>query len=550
MLKTPSWAAWVYRPAAPAIRGLQAGSKLSRHNRSSTQAMRIPLISKIRLGPAAVFATVIFSLQVLEGTNLYFAGLCWAYVLLSTVAFNAAGGFIYPSGWFIFFNAALTSIVGVTYKVLLVEPGDSHLQAPLSTMMAYCVGMLTTLFVVLLVRKLRPRRGLLSGMGFGEDMKKAALGAFILGGMIQLLTYRVQESGSFLSAVRQINNFTQMSILLATFYQVKKSAGKESTNWIVWTAGVSLFILGGLLGFSKYGLLVSIVTWLSAAIAAGHNFSRKQVIGVALAFIFFQMYLVPYSQVGRDLREEEPTMATDLVVARTMLSNLGKYREQYKIDQRELSEDDTRPHLYDRAQGFFDRLNMLSPDDALIAYTNNGNEEGLLPTWWSIMNVVPHFIWRNKPFYYVGNLYAREIGMISDDNDSTGISFSPVADAYHQASFFGVFLVVPPTLFLLFLVMDSLSGDIREAPWGILFCVLVTHAAPEGMIGGQIYIATYVAFGVTVIALLSRYVLPVLSGFLTNSDRTRVRKTVDFKPVIRPRSEPLGITPDPAVGNS
>jgi hypothetical protein len=69
------------------------------------------------------------------------------------------------------------------------------------------------------------------------------------------------------------------------------------------------------------------------------------------------------------------------------------------------------------------------------------------------------------------------------------------------------------------------------------------------MLGGQVYVATYDAFGVTVVALMAKYVLPVLSGVITNTDRTRVRKTTDFKPGIRPRSQPLGIDPDPAAGN-
>jgi hypothetical protein len=461
--------------------------------------------------------------------------------MIATTAFNLAGGFVYPSGWFIFFNAALTSIVGITYKVFLVEPGQSNLRAPLTTMLAYCIGMTSMMFVVMLVRKIAPRRGLLAEMGFGDDMQRAALGAFVVGAIIEGLSYTVQENGSIFSALRQINFFTQMSILLATFYQVKKTGGRASTNWIVWTAGIYLFILGGILGFSKFGALVSFVTWLSAAVAAGHNFTRKQVLVVFFGFVFFQMYLVPYSQVGRNLRADEPSLASDSKVALSLVTHLGEIRDEYGKEQRDTLLDETRPHLYSTGQGFFDRLNMLGPDDALIAYTDEGNREGLLPTWWAIANIVPHFIWKDKPFYFTGNMYAREIGMIADENDSTGISFSPVADAYHQAGFFGVLLIVPPTLFVLFLVMDSLSGDIRKAPWGILFCVLCSHSAPEGMIGGQIYVATYAALGVILMALMAKYVLPLISGLLTNSDRTRVRRTADFKPVLHPRSQPFEV---------
>jgi hypothetical protein len=511
--------------------------------------MRIPLIDRIKMKHAVVFATGLFVVQQLEHTGMAFSGLTFAYILLSTLAFNAARGFTYPSGWFVFFNAALTAIVGLSFKSLLGEPGESHLRAPALTMLVYCFGMTLTIFVALLTRKLTPRRGILAGMGFGDDMKKAALGAFLLGAVIQGVTYSVQENGTLLSALRQINFFTQMGVLLGTFYQVKKSNGAESTNWIVWASGIFMFITAGLLSFSKFGLLVSFVTWFATAVIAGHNFSRKQILAVGAIGLFFQLFLVPYSQVGRNLRVEDATLRDDLKTAAYAIPHLPELRDQYQKDQREVPDNDSSPHLYDHPEGFFDRLNMLAPDDALIAYTADGNEEGLLPTWWSLLNVIPHFIWKDKPFYFIGNVYAREIGMISEDNEATGISFSPTADAFHQASFFGVALILPPTIFLLFMVMNSLSGDVRESPWGILFCVLCTHSAPEGMIGGQIYISTYVAFGVIVVALLSKYVLPIISGVITNSDRTRVRRSVDFKPVPRPRSQALAVKDNPAAGN-
>ena len=74
--------------------------------------------------------------------------------------------------------------------------------------------------------------------------------------------------------------------------------------------------------------------------------------------------------------------------------------------------------------------------------------------------------------------------MIAEENESTGISFSPTGDAYRQAGFQGVFLILPPVVLLLFIVMDSLSGDVRRSPWGLLFAVSCAHSSSEGMIGG------------------------------------------------------------------
>jgi hypothetical protein len=475
-----------------------------------------------------------FVAQMLEGTTAIFAGLTFVFILLSTFAFNAAGGFLRPSGYFIFFNAMLTCIVGLTYKVFLGEPGQSYLLAPNVSMAAYCLGMFTMALVAALVSKLVPDRGLLTGMAVTDTMKKGAIGCLLLGVTISSFTYISLENG-VLSAIRQINYFVQMAIILGTFYEVKKTGGRRSSNWVVWTAGIFIFVEGGFLGFSKQGFLTSGASWLAAAIAAGHNFGRKQILGMFAAAILFQMYLVPYSQVGRNLREAEPTMASDAKLALLLVPHLSQIRQQYLQDQsQQVSETSIR--LYEKPQGFMDRMNMLAPDDALIAYTDQGNVEGLEPMYFSFLNIIPHFIWKDKPFYYVGNVYAREIGMIAEDNESTGVSFSPVGDAYHEATWFGVLLLTPTVVFILFFVMSSLSGDIRESPWGLLFCVLVAHSAPEGALGGQIYIATYGALGIVIVALLTKYVLPVVTGVIINTDRTRVLKTASFKPNLPPNS--------------
>lgn len=496
--------------------------------------MRIPFAERIRFKYAVMFAVFIFLAQMLEGTNLAFSVLCAAFICLSCIAFNMARGFLYPSGAFIFFNAMLTCIVGFTYKILLNEPGDSHLQEPNTLMLAYCLSMVVYGVVATFTRKLAPSPGLLSGMSTGESMKKAAVGALLLGGFLEALSLNGTTPGSFLAAVRQLNLFMQMSILLATFYQVKKTNGRESSNWVVWTAVTWGVFFGGVLGSSKAGFLTAPVTWVIAAITAGYDFRRKQIIGIVFAIVFFQVFLVPYSQTARNFREETPTLAGNLHTAEQLLGDIGQTRATYQEDAKNAAaESGNQFSYYERPQGFFDRLNIMGPDDALFAYTDEGNYEGLMPTYISLLNVIPHFLWQNKPVFYAGNEYGREIGIIDDQNEGTGISFSPTADAYHQVGWYGLALLAV-IIFVLFMVMDGLSGDLRLAPWGLLFTVLMAHSANEGMIGGQIYIFTYVALGVVIVALMSKYVLPIVSGVITNTDRTRVVQTRTFQAMTKP----------------
>jgi hypothetical protein len=502
--------------------------------------MRIPLLSEIRLKHAVLFATVLAVVQLCERTDPVFAALTWAYILLSCAAFNAAGGFIYPSGFWIFFNAMLTAIVALTFKVFLGEPGQSNLRAPVVTMAAYCLGMTMIGLVAALKTRLIPRQGYLADMGTGKNMKKAAIGSLILGLAFAMLLYSVKENGSFFSALKQINSFTLMSIILGTYYQVRKTGGRQSSNWIVWVGGLSLFILGGIVGFSKQGFATPGVAWFLAAVVAGHRFTWRQILGIVCAVAIFQIYLVPYSQAGRNtLLEQGRTLRSDAANVKLYLGDLKGTRQAFLQAEQEIDFDTIDgPHLYDRPQGLLDRLGMIAPDDALIAYTRDGNVQGIFPSLNAVFNLVPHFIWKNKPDFGGGNLYARQLGIIVDDDTTTGISFSPVGDAYHQAEWTGVLILVPLFVFILMMVMDSLSGDIRRSPWGLLFAVTCAHIAPEGMLGGQSYVASYTAFGVVVVALMAKYVLPLLGGVLTNTDRTRVVRGLEFRPVVHPKELP------------
>lgn len=495
--------------------------------------MKIPVPEQINLFYAVFFATIVFIVQIAEGSDVVFSGLFCVYMVLTVIAFNACGGFAHPSGSLVFFNAVLTTIFGILYKIILVEPADSHLLAPTVTMSAYVLSMVMMAGSAALSRRLVPKRGLLEKLGVLASYKKAAIGSLVFGTIGLFAGFSDRESGTFLSALRQINTLPLLAVILGTFYEVKQSNGKSCFNWIVFVSmAVSLFF--GIIGASKEGMAAAPVAWFLTAVLCSYDFKRIQIILIIACAAFFSAFLVPYSQIARNTRPVDLAGATQNALL--YLENLGLTRQQFLESQQtaaaKLQEESTStPHIYDNPQGFFDRLNMLAPDDALIAYTDDGNLEGLYPMYFYVTNLVPHFLWPDKPDVNPGNLYGREIGMIHDEDTSTGISFSPAGDAYHEAGFWGVFLLVPAVMFFNFFITDSLSGDIRVAPWGILFVVFNAHEGPEGMLGGQLYTATYKAFGVIVVAVFAGYVLPIIVGAFTGQDRTRVRRSIDFKPI-------------------
>jgi hypothetical protein len=215
-------------------------------------------------------------------------------------------------------------------------------------------------------------------------------------------------------------------------------------------------------------------------------------------------------------------------------------REDYLQTKREVDQSEGLQYFND-SQGFFDRLQMLAPDDGLIDYTAQGHFDGLSVIWASFANWVPHFLWPNKPVLGAGNSYAHEIGgIVGEEDESTGISFSPTGEAFHLAGWYGVFVVAPIIWTMLFTIFDSLCGDVRESPWGALAIAIFAHLAPEAALSGAVYAMWYGPLAITVAAVASSYLMPIIGTLLAGAEKTgliRIRKPGTFvSSVLVPRA--------------
>jgi hypothetical protein len=235
-------------------------------------------------------------------------------------------------------------------------------------------------------------------------------------------------------------------------------------------------------------MLTPATAWFLAAWYNRFNFTRAQLIGSVVGFSFLVYYLVPYSQYVRTYATGNLTQ--NIGVALKYLANLNETKRLYEagLENIDLSE---QQHLFDQRVPFLDRLVMFAPDDALIAFTNKGNVYGLTPILDYNLNVIPHFIWKNKPETNFGNVFAHDLGMVSFEDFTTGISFSPTAEFYREGKWLGLLLVMPLEIFLAFLVADSVAGSTRNSPWAMLWILDYSHAAAEAGAGGPIALYTY-----------------------------------------------------------
>ena len=474
--------------------------------------MRIPFPERIVYSHALIFAAVLCGVQILERTNPLFSAYCFMFILVSTAAFNLAGGLPYPSGAFIGFSAIFTLIIPLCVKAVIGEPADSNLRSPERSVEVYLVGMIGMLLAALVTRSFRARRSFLVRKLPLTDMRGAYLGSLILGVLLSFVVmFLGNQQGGLGSFSVQINRFPALALLLGPMVTVRETHGRRSmsTSYVLLILAV---LLTGLVGFSKEAFLTPFFCWAVAVAVVGYKLRWFNLLSFAVLGYVAIAYMIPYAQVGRDY--ENPGVSP-LQMSAYIIKNFDEVRDTYKESADNIGE----VHYYNERIPLLDRLDILAADDALINSTDRYGTFGYRPIFVAIDNFIPHFLWPNKPVGYFGNTYAHELGWLPEADVSTGISFSPSADAYHQGRVTGLLLVEPMILIVAFLLFDSVFGDVREHPIGLMMTLIMARAGNEGLLTGLIITMAQPLFAILVAAFFCSYVLPIVSRVFSKSAR-------------------------------
>jgi hypothetical protein len=482
--------------------------------------VRIPFPERFPIDRVAVFAILLFVIQQLEGTAVYFSAGCAAFILIAALAFNEAGGLTRASGAYVFFYSLLDVIVGLCYKAFLGEPADSNLRDPHGTIVVYVGGISVMLAAVIVSRRLSRKTGLLQNVLKESQMYRSSVGCIVFSLAAPFMIGLLGNAGAKLnSAFTQLNDLLPLGILIGIMYEIRRSGGRRSINLPVAFGMIYLFSFFGIIGFSKQGMLTPLVCWILPICVMRFRLTRLQVAGCLLwVFLIFQ-YFVPYSQYGRRFIVDGQTFTQRLGISYDLLKHPEETRQHYLDTQKEGALGN---HYFNTAQGFWDRLNFIAVDDALIDITNQGRVFGYSPIVYSIINTAPHFILPDKPVVNFGNVYAHELGGLSEDDTTTGISFSPTAEGYHMGKWVGLLVVAPLIWFVIFVSFDSVFGDLRATPWGLLVLAGLSHTAPEAALYGAIYFLTYGMAAFTLCAFFATWVAPTFATAVLGPDR-RIR---------------------------
>jgi hypothetical protein len=477
---------------------------------------------------------VLFVVQQFQHTGLVFSVLFFAFVVMANIAFNVGGGFSRASGAYVFLFAMLTIVIGVVWKAVLGEAADSNLLAPQLDLACYTASMMMLLLVILANKVIT---GKAQGIARGEiDYTLAALGCLIPA-MAQTLLNALGAGGpgSVLSALNQLTQFYPLATILGTIGAIKDSGGRRSVNFVSgFSLGLALLL--GTLAFSKQGMLTPLVCWLIAAAFMRFKLRAVHFIAIPLCAVF-AFSVAPLLAGGRIYVAEDGSYPARAAIAWNILTHLGQVRQDQIDSNNAQVESQGHVGYYNRPQGFFERLSILSTDDTFFNYTDHGHYIGYRVVLENYENFIPHFLLPDKPVPVGGNFYAHEIGgFLADADDSTGISFSPVAEAYHIGGWPGIFILLPAIWLSLFAGVDYICGDLRRSPWGLLVVLLFSHAAAESLLGGLIWISVFGNLGIILAILYTTDFAPVLGALFYGGNRRLAPSPVPLTPrrMLRP----------------
>ncbi len=465
------------------------------------------------MSKAFAFCALFFVVQLVQHTDVFFAMLYFAFVILAVVAFNLAEGFTRIIGAYIFWYSTLIVIFGVFWKAVVAEPADSNLMSPLLDMSLYACSMAMLLAVTLLNKKMDFRQlGLGGGLSGAQlDLTAAGLGCIITSILINLAGATFgQAQGGIVSALAQINFFFPLGIILATAGAIRDSGGKRSMNFAN-TLGIVLFSLQGLIAFSKQGMLTPYVCWLIGAFYMRLRVRLVHVVVMVLVAILTFTFIGPLSA-SRDLAEGVYSFGDKFSIIVYQVTHWKQFQEHVATLDERSGHDNGAPTYYNLPQGsMIERLSMIPPDDRLITYEAKGNFEGMAPVIEWFGNLLPRFLLPNKTNDYTGNFFAHKSGgYVGEDDTTTGISFSPVSSAYSCEGWGGIFWLMPAIWVLLFTSIDFVAGDLRKYPWGLLTVVYFAHAAPEGMLSGMIFYLGNGNIGMLFAIIISTRIAPIV----------------------------------------
>lgn len=455
----------------------------------------IPVPSRVHFAYVLGFATVLFTAQLISGTDSAYAALIFLFLILAGSTVNSLGGLVTLNGFVVAVMALKVVVVSQVAKVLLWQPGDSYLEIPVVTAEVLVVGMTATYGAALLVRNIKFRAPLLQPTGNLRELKVIWAVSYLLGLGSHLYsqifgfdatTGNINVGGA-VGLARQIAFVYPLSIVAATAHTLISSDGRKSFGTLV---AISVFTEAaiGLIATSKQGMFEPFLYYLLTCVAYRFPFRPRHAIAIAVAAAFAVTVLFPVAQVGRGFARTE-SFTENVSLVTELIADLDLVSLRLSLD--EFAKENYRFQYYGEDMGLLDRMSLIEPVDELVLATVLDGPTGWTTITHGFERLPPRFLYPDKPVHNTANFLGHRIGILSTEDESTQIAFGIIAEAFSAFEWIGAAVIPFVLLLFFFVIYKRLVGEIDRNIWAVFLFGGFQHSFTENTISSMILFLTH-----------------------------------------------------------
>ncbi len=461
--------------------------------------MVLPWPSSVPFRAAVYGAVLLLILQLALGTAPAFAVAMFAYLLVTVVAFNLAGGLYTYTGSYIALQSLQSVSLAQVAKIALLQPADSNLRAPLESICVYLLGEISLLCAILVTRKFKTNsKPIFDGRRYTSRLLSMSIASTVIGVSAQIIVglyaYGTSEKGGIeggtvLSYLHQLPLFVPLGVMLGTVHIIKSSGGARSLR--SYTLLPMIFMtVWGFFSNSKSQTYEALLIYLVVCMVYRYRFTGKQIglflgfglLGVLIIFPFIQ-YVRRYALEGDIVVRAQTTIG--------VIQDVGIVTaiQDFKLEEslREESGQQNAALYYGKDMGFLDRVSLIENEDALVYATEHSGPRGMRPYLDGVLSMTPRFLWPDKVMPpKITNEMGHAIGLLGPDDDVTAISFSLFGSAFYLNGWYGPTIATFLWGVVVFGIVDRLYGSARYNVFALIPITFNLHAAPETNIVGWI----------------------------------------------------------------
>ncbi len=483
-----------------------------------------------------VVSVLTFLLQLVLGTSPLFAVISLAIFLLTPTVIRMNGGIASMGSLLFVASYSKLFFIAQWVKILVGQPADSHLQAPVGTVFVLFMGVLVFMAAGMAIRVLFGRS---SGLVSPPQDPNFLAGLAVVATLLTLFSIVARhliglsragavayEEGQGLVLLLYMANLLPLAVAATTARRAVLSEGKSFIDpWVL--ATLLLTVLQGFWENVRLIMLGGGIAFIATYLSYGGKIRLRHMAPVMAMVVLMQVIIFPLIDLQRGIERGLGAMGflqETFNIASDLLDPFGRTLREEGLDRIYYSWD-TRLY-YGEPLGFLDRFSP-NPLDEVVAFVQDsgtfGDESFLGQFLYAIPNVILQPLGIERP------PRGGEILEYTILHTFTNMNYGVFAETY---AYFGGFLFIPINIVVLFLYLAGLHiiyGDGKRSyfmPFGFSTLYFTYCNSDIADIGPQ----------VTIQSVMNLLILVAVIMAMGPMGRSRLRPEV--RPEVRAEERP------------